>query len=147
MAKKLMTSELHATIHGLCLKLTPPATECIRQPDLLRQKERRQRRSRHPCSGLFEKANGFPCHHTLQEAITARSTPRLSNCYDDHWRYQREQGPSVFLSPRPYQSVLEPLIAQTRGAPRGNEASTRLDLSAFERHVSSSTLRYQPYVP
>ena len=124
--------------------LTPPAIERIRQQDLLRQKEQRQRRSRHPCSGLFEKTNSLLCRHTLQEVIAAGSTLRLNHLYDDHWRYQREQGPSVSLSPRPHQSVLEPLIAQTRGAPRKNEASTRRDPSAFERPVPPSIPRFQP---
>ncbi|CAN9448765.1 unnamed protein product [Alternaria alternata] len=49
------------------------------------------------------------------------------------------------LSPRPHQSVLEPLTAQTRGAPRRNEASTRRDPSAFERHVPPSIPHFQPY--
>ena len=125
--------------------LTPPAIERIRQQDLLRQKEQRQRRGGHPCSGLFEKTNGLPCRHTLQEVMAARSTLRLNHLYDDHWRYQRDQGPSVFSSTRPYQSVLEPLTAQTRGAPRRNEASTRRDPSAFERRVPPSMPRFQPY--
>jgi hypothetical protein len=125
--------------------LTPPAIERIRQQDLLRQKEQRQRRGEHPCSGLFEKTNGLPCRHTLQEVMAARSTLQLNHLYDDHWRYQREQGSSVFISPRPYQSVLEPLTAQTRGAPRRSEASTRRDPSAFERRVPSSMPRFQPY--
>jgi hypothetical protein len=125
--------------------LTPPAIERIRQQDLLRQKEQRQRRGGHPCSGLFEKTNGLPCRHTLQEVMATRSTLRLNHLYDDHWRYQRQQGPSAFLSPRPYQSVLEPLTAQTRGAPRRNEASTRRDPSAFERHVPPSVHCFQPY--
>jgi hypothetical protein len=124
--------------------LTPPAIERIRQQDLLRQKEQRQRRSRHPCSGLFEKTNGLPCRHTLQEVIAAGSTLRLNHLYDDHWRYQREHGPSIRSSSRPYQSVLEPLTAQTRGAPRRNEASTRRDPSAFERRVPPSIPRFQP---
>jgi hypothetical protein len=124
--------------------LTPPAIERIRQQDLLRQKEQGQRRSQHPCSGLFEKTNGLPCRHTLQEVIAARSTLRLNHLYDDHWRYQREHGPSVRSSSRPYQSVLEPLTAQTRGAPRRNEASTRRDPSAFERSVPPSIPRFQP---
>jgi hypothetical protein len=125
--------------------LTPPAIERIRQQDLLRQKEQRQRRGGHPCSGLFEKTNGLPCRHTLQEVMAARSTLRLNHLYDDHWRYEREQGSSVFISPRPYQSVLEPLTAQTRGAPRRSEASTRRDPSAFERRVPPSMPRFQPY--
>jgi hypothetical protein len=45
--------------------LTPPAIERIRQQDLLRQKEQRQRSGRHPCSGLFEKTNGLLCCYTL----------------------------------------------------------------------------------
>ncbi|KAK7178632.1 hypothetical protein PSPO01_15326 [Paraphaeosphaeria sporulosa] len=124
--------------------LTPPAIERIRQQDLLRQQEQRQRRGGHPCSGLFEKINGLPCRHTLQEVVTARSTLRLNHLYDDHWRYQREQGPSVRLSPRPYHSILEPLPAQTRGGPRRNEASTRRDPSAFERRVPPSSSQFQP---
>lgn len=125
--------------------LTPPAIECVRQQDLLRQKEQRQRRGGHPCSGLFEKMNGLPCRHTLQEVMAARSTLRLNHLYDDHWRYQREQGPSVSLSPRPHHSVLEPLPAQTRGGPRRNEASTRRDPSAFERRVPPSLPQFRPY--
>ena len=125
--------------------LTPPAIERIRQQDLLRQKEQRQRRGGHPCSGLFEKTNVLPCRHTLQKVMAARSTLRLNHLYDNHWRYQRDQGPSVFSSTRPYQSVLEPLTAQTRGAPRRNEASTRRDPSAFERRVPPSMPRFQPY--
>jgi hypothetical protein len=125
--------------------LTPPAIERIRQQDLLRQKEQQQRRSGHPCSGLFKKTNGLPCRHTLQEVMAARSTLRLNHLYNDHWRYQRDQGPSVFSSTRPYQSILEPLTAQTRGAPRRNEASTRRDPSAFERRVPPSMPRFQPY--
>jgi hypothetical protein len=77
--------------------------------------------------------------------MAAGSTLRLNYLYDDHWRYQREQGLSVFVSPRPYQSVLEPLTAQTRGALRRNGASTRRDPSAFERHVPPSVPRFQPY--
>ena len=41
-------------------------------------------------------------------------------------------------SPRPHQSIQEPLLAQTRGAPRKNESSTRRDQSAFERPVPPS---------
>lgn len=125
--------------------LTPPAIERIRQQDLLRQKEQQQRRGGHPCSGLFEKTNGLPCRHTLQEVMAARSTLRLNHLYGDHWRYQREHGPSIHSSSRPYPSVLEPFTAQTRGAPRRNEASTRRDPSAFERHVPPSVPRFQPY--
>jgi hypothetical protein len=137
--KKVIASSKHTTKfqhklesmpflpRGIHDVLTPPAIERIRQQDLLRQKEQRQRRSRHPCSGLFERTNGLPCRHTLQEVSTAGSTLRLNHLYDDHWRYQREHGPSVRSSSRPYQSVLEPLTAQTRGAPRRNEASTRRD--------------------
>jgi hypothetical protein len=125
--------------------LTPPAIERIRQQDLLRQKEQQQQRGGHPCSGLFEKTNGLPCRHTLQEVIAARSELRLNYLYDDHWRYQREHGPSMRSSSRPYQSILEPLTVQTRGAPRRNEASTRRDPSAFERRVPPSIPRFQPY--
>jgi hypothetical protein len=124
--------------------LTPPAIERIRQQDLLRQKEQRQRRGGHPCSGMFEKVNGLPCRHTLQDIRNSGSTLRLNHLYDDHWRYQRERGRSIRLSPRPYQSVLEPLPAQTRGAPRRNEASTRRDLSAFERPVLPFVRQPQP---
>lgn len=127
---------------GIHNVFTPAAIERIRQQDLLRQKEQKQRRSGHPCSGLFEKTNGLPCRHTLQAVMNSGSTLLLS-LYDDHWRYQREQGPSIRLSPRPHQSVLEPLPAQTRGAPRKNETSTRRDPSAFERRVLP-TLQSQP---
>jgi hypothetical protein len=123
---------------------TPPDIERIRQQDLLRQKEQRQRRGGHPCSGLFEKTNGLPCRHRLQEAMAARSKLRSNHLYGDHWRYQREQGPSVLSSQRPYQSILEPLTAQTRGAPRRNEAPTRRDPSAFERRVPTSMPRFPP---
>ena len=129
---------LPSGIHDI---LTPPAIERIRQQDLLRQQEQRQRRGCHPCSGLFEKTNGLPCRHTLQGVVAAGSTLRLNQLYDDHWRYQREQGPSVRLSPRPYYAILEPLTAQTRGGPRKNEASTRRDPSAFERRVPPSPFR------
>lgn len=125
--------------------LTPPAIERIRQQDLLRQKEQQQPRGGHPCSGLFKKTNGLPCRYTLQEVMAARSTLRLNHLYDDHWRYQREQGPSALLFPRPHQSTLEPLTAHTRGALRRNEASTRRDPSAFERHVLPSVPRFRPY--
>jgi hypothetical protein len=132
---------LPAGIHEI---LTPPAIERIRQQDLLRQKGLRYRRSSHPCSGLFEKINGLPCRHTLQEVITAGSTLRLNHVYDDHWRYQRWQGPSIVMSPRPHFSTLEPLVAQTRGAPRRNESSTRRDPSAFERYVPASVPPSRP---
>jgi hypothetical protein len=46
--------------------LTPPAIECIRQQELLRQKEQKQHRGGHPCSGLFEKTNGLPCRHATR---------------------------------------------------------------------------------
>ena len=117
--------------------LTPPAIERIRKQDLLRQKEQGQRRGRHPCSGLFEKINGLPCRHTLQDVTAARLTLRLNYLYDDHWRYQREQGPSICLSPRPHHSVLEPLAAQTRGGPRRSEASARRDPGCHHRGVRS----------
>jgi hypothetical protein len=122
--------------------LTPPAIERIRQQDLLRQKEQRQRRGGHPCSSLFEKTNGLSCRHTLQKVMAARSTLRLNHPYDDHSRDQRKQGSSVFLSPKPYRSVLEPLTTQTRGALRRSEASTRRDRSAFERDVPPSMPRF-----
>ncbi|KAF2844539.1 hypothetical protein T440DRAFT_473290 [Plenodomus tracheiphilus IPT5] len=125
--------------------LTPPAIERIRQQDLLRQKEQQQRRGGHPCSGLFEKTNGLPCRYTLQEVMAARSTLQLNHLYDDHWRYQRGNGSSVRSSSRPYQSVLEPLTAHTRGAPRRNKSSTRRDPSAFERYVPPSIPHFQPY--
>src|SRR5579871_3898715 len=51
---------------------------------------------------------------------------------------ERKQGQSIHLSPRPNQSVLEPLPAKTRGAPRKNKASTRRYPSAFERRVPPS---------
>jgi hypothetical protein len=54
--------------------LTPPAIKRIRQQDLLHQKEQRQRRGGHPCSGLSKKTNGLSCRHTLQEEMAARST-------------------------------------------------------------------------
>jgi len=130
---------------GIYDVLTPPAIERIQQQDLLRQKEQRQRCGGHPCSGLFEKTNSLPCRHTLQEVIAARSTLQLNHLYDNYWRYQRKQGPSVFLSSRPYQSVLEPITAQTRGAPRRNEASTQQDPSAFERRVPRSIPCFQSY--
>jgi hypothetical protein len=130
---------------GIHNVLTPPAIERIRQQDLLRQKEQRQHQGGHPCSGLFEKTNGLPCRHTLQEVAVAGSTLRLSHLYDDHWRYQRDQGPSFHLSSRPHSSVLEPLIAQTRGGPRRNDASTRRNPSAFEQRVPPSIPRFQPH--
>ena len=83
---------LHPGIHEV---LTPPAIERIRQQNLLRQKEQRQRCGGHPCSGLFEKTNGLPCRHTLRVVMAARSALRLNHLYDDHWRYQREKGPSL----------------------------------------------------
>ena len=129
---------------GIHEVLNPPAIERIRQQDLLRQKEQRQRRGGHPCSGLFEKTNGLPCRHTLQEAMAARSTLRLDHLYDDHWRYQREHGPSIRSTSRPYQAILELLPAQTREAPRRNEASTRRNPSAFERSVPPSVPQFQP---
>ena len=130
---------------GIHNVLTPPAIERIRQQDLLRQKEQRQHQGGHPCSGLFEKTNGLPYRHTLQEVAVAGSTLRLSHLYDDHWRYQRDQGPSFHLSSRPHSSVLEPLIAQTRGGPRRNDASTRRNPSAFEQRVPPSIPRFQPH--
>lgn len=77
--------------------------------------------------------------------MITRSTLRLNHLYDDHWRYRHGHGPSMCSFSRPYQSVLEPLPAQTRGAPRRNEALTRRDLSAFERSVPPSAPRFQPY--
>jgi hypothetical protein len=133
---------LPSGIHNI---LTPPAIERIRQQDLLHQKEQRQRRGGHPCSGLFEKTNGLPCRHTLQDVRRSGSTLRLNYLYDDHWRYQREQGPSIRLPPRPHHSVLEPLTAQTRGGLRRNEASTRRDPSAFELRVPPSVPHFQPH--
>lgn len=76
-------------IHGV---LMPPAIERIREQDLLREKEQRHRRGGHPCSSLFEKTNGLPYRHTLQQVTTARFALRLNYFYNDHWRYQREQG-------------------------------------------------------
>ena len=125
--------------------LTPPAIERIRQQDLLRQKEQRQRRGGHPCLGLFEKTNGLPCRHTLQEVMAERSTLRLNHLCDDHWRYQHEQGPSVRSFLKPHQSVLEPLTVQTRGALRRNEVLTRRVPSAFERQVPPAIPRLQPH--
>ncbi|OWY49387.1 Transcription factor FAR1-related protein [Alternaria alternata] len=130
---------------GIHNVLTPPAIECIRQQDLLRRKEQRQRQGGQPCSGLFEKMNGLPCRHTLQEVAVAGSTLRLSYPYDDHWRYQRDQEPSFDLSSRPHCSVLEPVIAQTRGGPGRNDALTRRDPSAFEQRVPLSVPRVQPH--
>jgi hypothetical protein len=49
------------------------------------------------------------------------------------------------LSPRPHSSVLEPLIAQTRGGPRRNDASTRRNPSAFEQRVPPSVPQFQPH--
>jgi hypothetical protein len=115
--------------------LTTPAIERIREQDLLLQKEQRERRSGHPCSGLFEKTNGLPCRHTLRSLRNTGPMARLNFQYDDHWCYQRQRGQSIPLSTRPYQAVLEPLVAQTRGAPRRDGASTRRDPSAFERRV------------
>ena len=123
--------------------LTPPAIEHIRQQDLLLQKHQKERRGMHPCSGLFEKTNGLPCYHTLQ-AVRRSGSMLLMDLYDDHWRYERKQGQSIHLPPRPNQSVLEPLPAKTRGAPRKNEASTRRDPSAFERRVPPSLPQSQP---
>jgi hypothetical protein len=155
--KKMISSSRHSTKFAHSLEsipflptgihdvLTPPAIERIRQQEILRQKKQKQPRSNHPCSGLFEKTNGLPCHHTLQSVSRSGSTLRLDYPYDDHWRYQREQGQSIQVSPRPYQSVREPLPAHTRGRPRRNEASTRRDPSAFERLVPSSTSQWQPY--
>src|SRR5579871_913177 len=99
--------------------LTPPAIEHIRQQDLLLQKHQKERRGMHPCSGLFEKTNGLPCYHTLK-AVRKSGSMLLLDLYDDHWRYERKQGQSIHLPPRPNQSVLEPLPAKTRGAPRKN---------------------------
>jgi hypothetical protein len=123
--------------------LTPPAIERIRQQDLLLQRDQKQRGG-HPCSGLFEKTNGLPCRHTLRNVRRSGSKLRLNHPYDDHWRYERGQGHSIHLSPRPHQSFQEPLIAQTRGAPRRDEASTRRDPSAFERRVPPSTPQFHP---
>lgn len=69
---------------GIYEILTPPAIKRIRQQDLLRQEELRNRRGGHPCSGLFKKINGLPCRHTLQEVIAAGSTLRLNHLYDNH---------------------------------------------------------------
>ncbi|KAH7335078.1 hypothetical protein BKA66DRAFT_480036 [Pyrenochaeta sp. MPI-SDFR-AT-0127] len=123
----------------------PPAIERIRQQHLLYQKEQRQRRSQHPCFGLFEKTNGLPYRHTLRNVRKSDSALRLNYLYDDHWCYQREQGRSNSLPPRPHHSVLEPLIAQTRGGLRRNEASTLRDPSAFELRVPPSVSRLRPH--
>src|SRR5579871_5040751 len=123
--------------------LTPPAIEHIRQQDLLLQKHQKERRGMHPCSGLFEKTSGLPCYHTLQAARNS-GWMLLLDLYDDHWRYERKQGQSIHLPPRPNQSVLEPLPAKTRGARRKNEASTQRDPSAFERRVPPSLPQSQP---
>jgi hypothetical protein len=75
-------------------------------------------------------------------ALGSNSTLALTTI-DNHWRYQREQSPATQASPRRYQSVQEPLLAQTRGAPRKNESSTRRDSSTFERPVPPSV----PQIP
>jgi hypothetical protein len=123
--------------HNLSDILTPAALEHIKQQEELRLKAQRAGCC-HPCSGLFEKANGLPCHHTMQRA--ANSVVPLLFPYDDHWRYKRlQQGQSIDVPPRPYQTIREPHPAQTRGRPRRDEASTRRDPSAFERRVPAST--------
>lgn len=125
---------------GIHEAVTPPAIDRIREQDLLRQKERRPRQGGYPpCSGLFQKTNGLPCRHTIQIALQSRSTLALTH-FDDHWRYNREQGPAIQPSLRPYQSIREPLLARTRGAPRRNESSTRRDPSTFEQPVPPSSL-------
>jgi hypothetical protein len=69
-------------------------------------------------------------------------TLQLNYPYDDHSRYEREQSRSILPPSRLHQSVLEPLTAQTRGTPRRNEASTRRDLSAFERRIPPFISRF-----
>jgi hypothetical protein len=123
---------------GIHDNLTPPAIERIRQQGLFLQKEQRQPHGGHLCSRLFKRTNGLPCRRTLQEVTTARSTLRLDHLYNEHGRYKRERGLFVHSSSRTHQSVLEPHIAHTRGAPRKNEGLTRRDPSAFERHVPPS---------
>jgi hypothetical protein len=64
--------------------LTPPAIERIRQQDLLLQEEQRQSRGGNPCSGLFEKTNGLPCRHVLQDARSSGTTLRLDIYFSDN---------------------------------------------------------------
>jgi hypothetical protein len=128
---------------GLHDILTKPAIERIWKQDQLQQKEQRQL-YRQPCSGLFEKTYGLPCRHTIQELKDSGQRLSLNYPYDDHWCYQREQGPSIRLSPRPHRSIQEPLPALPRGFARRNEASTRRDPSAFERPIPPSIPRPQP---
>jgi hypothetical protein len=122
-------------IHSL---LTPVAIERIRQQGLLIEEHQRDPRNRRLCSGFFQKKNGLPCYHTLQNFIRAKSTVPLNYPFDNHWRYQRQQGRSMPLPLRQFETVLEPLTAQTRRPLRRDEGSTRRDPSAFERRVPST---------
>lgn len=135
-----MTSNLPclpADIHGI---ITPPAIELIRQQYMLCQQH-----SRKPCTGSFKKTYGLPCSHMLQSIRGLGRKLDLTHFDDDHWRYQRRQGLSITIIPRPNQHVIEPLVVQSRGRPRKNESSTRRDLSAFERPLPP-TPRIQPQV-
>jgi hypothetical protein len=128
--------DIHSTV-------TPPAIEHVRKQHELRQKHRRERRV-HPCTGSFERINGLPCYHTIQSMEDRGSSLRMAHFDDDHWRYQRREGPSMDPPPRQYQFVLEPLTVRPRGAPRRSEASTRRDPSAFERPVPARPSAQSP---
>jgi hypothetical protein len=131
-----LPSEIHRIV-------TPPAIEHVRQQELLRQKHNEEYRIE-PCTGSFRKVYGLPCSHTLQQLREIGSRLHLNHFDDDHWRYRRREGQSINMPPRPYQHVLEPLTVSGRGRPRKDEASTRRDLSAFERSAPPTFYKSPP---
>jgi len=122
--------------------VTPPAIEHVRKQEELRQQHLKEHRLR-PCTGYFEMTYGLPCYHTLQAMKDTGSSLWMSHFDDDHWRYQRRDGHSITVPPRPNQYILEPLSIQSRGPPRRNEASTRRGPSAFERRVPATATQPQ----
>jgi hypothetical protein len=96
---------------------------------------------------FFQSINFFFNLLSYMLTKTTGSKLQLNHLYDEQSCYERECGLSIHSSPRPHQSALESLIAQIRGAPRKDEASSRRGPSAFEPYVSPSDLRLQPYYP
>jgi hypothetical protein len=90
------------------------------------------------CTGNHSRVYGLPCWHQLRVALATESSFGLDYFEEDHWRYKRQQGPSMIVLPRPHQLIRDPVVVRDKRASKRTDGSTRRDLSVFERPVPPS---------
>jgi hypothetical protein len=97
---------------------------------------------RSECSCTIRQSFGLPCHHEIWEIKAINRTIQLEDIHP-HWYFTREDEATSLELSRPL-PVLNPLVIQGRGRPRGalggvvRPTNTRREPSSFENPPSSA---------